>query len=1121
MKGYQLETELSCFQGGIQCFEAQRDSNNAKALVLCFPRSDSVDTAIYKDAAKVVEQLRAIDKLLPLLETDISSSSECKFSFCVSYEWGHSFKPLAKVEQRGLWVMRNAVEILNDLELKRLVGEFLGEQMIFVDEKNFSIQLGFIGLAKVFRAYSAEEQTKPAGRGDDVYNLARCFGDEISKSSSEVIRSCLAEDNTKRPGYHPELLRDIKKDISFRPDYTDEVSLLFPDKNSEATEKLIDHLNLHDCHISPWEENEKKGKTRRECKFQTTEFEGTFINTKGDLHFYVPGFNKLSKRSDPALMLEILRVKFTKTEDSVRNNKREGYHHLVACRTEKDEVIQKWLRVPKAEEEFIKETAFHARYRHVRKVGARVKKFAFLLQDDAMNWQNVENLKQKQKQLEAVPMIVQAHSNHFNVGIVDDITTGRLIVGVESNRDDIPRSGKLQINDNDRLRIPFDFHYRKDKKVFFFACDIDDAKDLCERLKKRAPVDVSIVGQNGVFGDITGGEILILPEIITRDPETGYRDDIFGDDGELREDIHSEIIPFIRQIDAIDQFAQGDIWEPLLCGILATPSEHKPIIVPSTELEWSKKNLDDRQKDAVRFALHQKPIFLIQGPPGTGKTTVIVEIVHQILAANRRARILVCSQTNTAVDNVLERLPDKLYGIIRKVRLVGKAATDKISKRVKPFLYDKVLGKWAKDVSTRSKQVAGLDQKPNTIMAHALEDRANKQMNINPAQKNRIQDVLKKWHAFLLDLENEDCQIRGYVEGGWLPLKTAFLKSRNVIGSTCVHIASSRYREIFRDAYDCVLIDEASKATPAETMIPIVRAKQVILIGDHKQLPPFVTSEKGVWKKIQGEHGELEDQGIDDLRRQFGVSLFEELVSEFSRQKQLQSCQIMLNVQRRMSEQIGDLISKHFYEVGSNNKLNTPDDKKYKQDKRLDLPFKQETSLIFIDTSGRKDCHDNGSARWRENQCNADVVTEILQCLSQRLKEKLKEKPDVAVIAGYRGQVDLLKKKIRQEPTLKNLAIPVSTVDAFQGREHAIVIYDVVRSSESNDSIGFLDDPRRLNVALSRAQKLLIIIGDAGFLINRARPDEKREAEKPILGEIAEEIQEQGYMFKSLNEALK
>jgi len=788
-------------------------------------------------------------------------------------------------------------------------------------------------------------------------------------------------------------------------------------------------------------------------------------------------------------------------------------------------------RCQKNELEFIEETAFKAAYVYVRPLPeSTVSKHAFLLRDDQeTDWLAVKNLKMKQKQLEAVPMWAGGGGHRVDVGEVDDITQGRLAINLECEQVGvrIPESSALLINDK---RISYDFYWESGRELWFGA-SCDDAEHVADALnenaRKNSDIAVTLEETPGVLGTLLGAKV--LPEIITRDSQN--RVENIPNSGVLQEDVSLETIPFKRQVNAVDKFEQGDIAEPSLCGILATPSAHNPPVISRPQLEFFDKRLNEAQQKAVISAIFQKPLFLIQGPPGTGKTTVIVEIIRQILAANPKARILVCSQTNMAVDNVIERLDDKKEDgrrVIRKVRLASDNAIrqHKISPDAKPFWLRQKLNNWVADAKNRSKQAT---QKPvvrRGQMARALMN-AMGPGDAYIQKEQYLWEIMKKWHAFLDARDDtERCQIRGNVEGGWLPLKTAWLKSMNVVGATCVHIASREYRNVFGESYDCLIVDEASKATPAETLIPAVLAKQVVLIGDHKQLPPFVTPEREVWKKVRGESPDWEDYGIEDIRRRFGVSLFEDLITVFSKEPKLQSCQIMLDEQRRMPKQIGDLISNHFYDGN----LTTPEDDKYVQNKRLALPLKRETPLIFINTAGRGDVHDNQRSSWRQNERNADIVVETLRCLDKSLNEE----SDIAVIAGYRGQVDLLEKQIRLDAKSEryvNLKIPsdpgavVNTVDGFQGRENAIVIYDVVRSSRGADSIGFLDEPRRLNVALSRAQKLLIIIGDADFLIGRAKPNPElnpnAEAVKPILGEIAEEIRQQGFMFNSLKEALK
>jgi len=1133
MKGYELQDEFLRFPGGVKVLRARREIDGSHPLVLCFPRVGNVDASVYQRVASDVEQLHGNASILSMLDAG-DFSPPIEYAFGISYEWGnHSFEPLAEVERREMWMMRGIIEILDSLFRCNVSGQFLGENAVFVDRENYSVRLGFVGLTEVFRLHGAgpwtENETNRPDWHEDIYHLAKCFEDQVSNSTSEVIRRCLAEDKFDRPG-HQKLLQAMDNDETCRPDYSDDIPLLFA-RNiaADAAKKFVDHLNRTDCHVSLWTETQsERKKSRLSCDFQTKDFWGRFVNSEGDKHYYVP--HQPQKNRFPP-QGSILRARFQYASNPVLGIIGR-YHSLDALDTQSLRTVQEWRMVPKNELEFIEETAFKAAYVYVRLLPeSTVSKHAFLLRDDQeTDWLAVKNLKTKQKQLEAVPMWARGGGHRVDVGEVDDITQGRLVINLECKRYSgvrLPESGALLINDE---RISYDFYWESGRELWFGA-SCDDAEHVAdalnEKARKNSDIAVTLEETPGVLGTLLGTKV--LPEIITRDSQN--RVENIPNSGVLQEDVGIETIPFKRQVNAVDKFEQGDIAEPSLCGILATPSAHNPLVISRPQLEFFDKRLNEAQQKAVISAIFQKPLFLIQGPPGTGKTTVIVEIIRQILAANPKARILVCSQTNMAVDNVIERLDDKKEDgrrVIRKARLASDNAIrqHKISPDAKPFWLRKRLNNWVADAKNRSKQATQKPAVRQGQIARALMD-AMGHDDAYIQKEQALWKIIKKWHAFLDARDDEDsCQIRGNVEGGWLPLKTAWLKSMNVVGATCVHIASSEYRSVFGESYDCLIVDEASKATPAETLIPATLAKQVVLIGDHKQLPPFVTPEREVWEKVRGESADWEDYGIEDIRRRFGVSLFEDLITVFSKEPKLQSCQTMLDEQRRMPKQIGDLISNHFYDGN----LTTPEDEQYVQDKLLALPLKRETSLIFINTAGRGEAHDNQRSSWRQNERNADIVVETLRCLD----ESLNEESDIAVIAGYRGQVDLLEKQIRLDAKSEryvNLKTPsdpgavVNTVDGFQGRENAIVIYDVVRSSRGADSVGFLDEPRRLNVALSRAQKLLIIIGDADFLIERAKPNPElnpnAEAVKPILGEIAEEIRQQGFMFNSLKEALK
>lgn len=261
----------------------------------------------------------------------------------------------------------------------------------------------------------------------------------------------------------------------------------------------------------------------------------------------------------------------------------------------------------------------------------------------------------------------------------------------------------------------------------------------------------------------------------------------------------------------------------------------------------------------------------------------------------------------------------------------------------------------------------------------------------------------------------------------------------------------------------------------------------------------------------------------------------------------MQSYIKMLDIQYRMPRQIGSLISKHFY----NGKLKNPDIsletlKNYDKDKFHNLklrnpeieiinnyteqPEKVQSSILFLSTSKRDNPNDNDNKYDRKNYCNVKQIDETLQQLNLLYNSNIEnDNPfNIGIIAGYRGQVNLLRDKIKVETyenfnlkkDKKNIPlIEINTVDKFQGAERDIIIYDIVRSSKGKSNIGFLDDYRRINVAFSRAKRLLIIIGDSEYILKRATLNEKSKFKEFKLQDIVKELSEQDLIFNTLKEA--
>ena len=332
---------------------------------------------------------------------------------------------------------------------------------------------------------------------------------------------------------------------------------------------------------------------------------------------------------------------------------------------------------------------------------------------------------------------------------------------------------------------------------------------------------------------------------------------------------------------------------------------------------------------------------------------------------------------------------------------------------------------------------------------------------------DRPSTELEEWNKTFLPDTAENRRFRDMLQiqadwelrfGRGTEFHAALLTSAQVIAGTCVGIAS--VRAIQEVEFDLCIVDEASKATPTETLVPLSRSRRWIMVGDQRQLPPFVEQE-------------LE---ANDLLSKYDLTAEELKKTVFDRLHSLlpQSCRKALLVQYRMVREIGDLISECFYggEVKSSGR---------KHDSvLLDVLAKPVT---WIDTSRLPHRFESQSGTARMNTCEVRVVTDLLAKLNRSAGMK-KRTYTVAVLSGYVLQKSALERAIAQRAAqLQYLTVEANTVDAFQGREADLTIYSVTRSN-ANRKIGFLSEDRRLNVALSRGKYYLVLIGDLTFARN-------------------------------------
>jgi len=306
-----------------------------------------------------------------------------------------------------------------------------------------------------------------------------------------------------------------------------------------------------------------------------------------------------------------------------------------------------------------------------------------------------------------------------------------------------------------------------------------------------------------------------------------------------------------------------------------------------------------------------------------------------------------------------------------------------------------------------------------------------------------------------------------------------FIEGVNVVGATCLGVANFKVRN-----FDWVIVDEAGRSTAPETFVPMSKGKKIILVGDHRQLPPIIDQEL--------QERALNEQEIH--KKSLEISLFEYLYENLPKTNQ-----ITLNYQYRMHPDIGNLVSRLFYSDQLSSQRVNKEEKQH-QLKQFDK------SIYWISTSDvpieKSQERENGKSR--SNPYEAKVIKQVLLKIQQDCEHNHLSK-EVGVIAAYRSQISILESSIapNDRQIWKNLHISIHTVDAFQGGECDVIIYDLVRNNVQN-KLGFTADDRRLNVALSRTRQLLIIVGNDNMAYQGKTPNGISNPFKPLIEYIDE-----------------
>jgi KaiC/GvpD/RAD55 family RecA-like ATPase len=443
--------------------------------------------------------------------------------------------------------------------------------------------------------------------------------------------------------------------------------------------------------------------------------------------------------------------------------------------------------------------------------------------------------------------------------------------------------------------------------------------------------------------------------------------------------------------------------------------------------------LNPSQREAIQFALSARDIAIIHGPPGTGKTTSVVAFIRE--AVVRGEKVLACAPSNTAVDNLLERLVDCGQRVVR----VGHPA--RVMEELQSHTLDALV-----ETHDNMRVVKDLLRQ-----AEALYQKADRYTRTKPARgaKHDMRREAKQLKAESRQLERQAIH--------------DLLDSADVICAT-----TTIDEEVLGDRrFDWVVVDEACQCTESACWIPLQRGERILLAGDHLQLPPTVIST------------EAAEQGYARSMMQRLVELYGSAITR------------QLDLQYRMHEQIMRFSSRQFYDDSLVADLTVRHHRLSDLPCVASLPLTDEP-MIFIDTAGAdydEELEPDGASR--RNPAEGRLVFEKVR----QLIEAGVSGEDIAVIAPYAAQVRWLRQHaadfaIGLEAVEIDTAtidafeinsLEIDTVDGFQGREKEAVVISLVRSNREGE-IGFLADIRRMNVALTRARRKLIVVGDSATL---------------------------------------
>ena len=446
--------------------------------------------------------------------------------------------------------------------------------------------------------------------------------------------------------------------------------------------------------------------------------------------------------------------------------------------------------------------------------------------------------------------------------------------------------------------------------------------------------------------------------------------------------------------------------------------------------------LNPTQERAVNEVLWAKDVAIVHGPPGTGKTTTLVEAINETLM--RESQVLVCAQSNMAVDWISEKLVDRGVNVLR----IGNPT--RVNDKMLGFTYER-----------------RFESHPDYPQLWAI------RKAIRELRKNRKKGS-ENYHQKMDRLKSRAAEIE-------IRINSELFGEARVIACTLV---GSAHRLLEGMKFGTLFIDEAAQALEAACWIPMKRASRVILAGDHCQLPPTVKSiaalRAGLGKTLMERIAENKPEVVTLLKIQYRMN---DEIMRFSSDwfyggKVESAPQIKYRSVLDYDHPITWIDTSNEENQITIEGEDAPEDSASTSssvsaaNQNSDLNFKEQ----FV-----------GESFGRINKAEAELTLLTLAEYFTKIGKQrvLSESIDVGIISPYRAQVQYLKKLIKKYEFFKpyRRLISVNTVDGFQGQERDVILISLVRSNDEGQ-IGFLKDLRRMNVAMTRARMKLIILGN-------------------------------------------